>query len=50
MRESAYDMKIKKPGLKFNPGLALTGFRTTRPCLSSAMKIDHLKLETIHGI
>ena len=21
----------KKPGLKFNPGLALTGVRTTRP-------------------
>ena len=27
--ESAFDKKKKKPGLKFNPGLALTGVRTT---------------------
>ena len=27
--ESAFDNKKKKPGLKFNPGLALTGVRTT---------------------
>ena len=25
IRESAFDKKIKKPALKFNPGLALTG-------------------------
>ena len=29
--ESAFDKKKKKPGLKFNPGLALTGVRTTGP-------------------
>ena len=26
--ESAFDNKKKKPGLKFNPGVALTGVRT----------------------
>jgi len=31
IRESAYDKKKKKPGLKFNPGLVLTGVRTTGP-------------------
>ena len=32
-RESAFDKKKKKkkPGLKFNPRLALTGVRTTGP-------------------
>ena len=29
IRESAFDKKKKKPGLKFNPWLALTGVRTT---------------------
>ena len=28
---SAFDKKIKNPGLKFNPGLALTDVRTTGP-------------------
>jgi len=31
IRESAFDKKKKKPGLKFNLGLALTGVRTTGP-------------------
>ena len=31
IRESTFDKKKKKPGLKFNPGLALTGVRTTGP-------------------
>ena len=31
IRESAFDKKTKKAGLKFNPGLALTGVRTTGP-------------------
>ena len=31
MRESAFDKNIKKPGLKFNSRLALTGVRTTGP-------------------
>ena len=31
IRESAFDNKKKKAGLKFNPGLVLTGVRTTEP-------------------
>ena len=31
IRESAFDKKKKKSGLKFNSGLALTGVRTTGP-------------------
>ena len=31
IRGSAFDKKKKKPGLKFNPGLALTRVRTTGP-------------------
>ena len=31
MQESAFDKKKKKPELKFNSGLALTGVRITVP-------------------
>ena len=31
IRKSAFDEKKKKSWLKFNPGLALTGVRTTGP-------------------
>ena len=31
IRENAFDDKKKRPGLKFNPGLALIGLRTTGP-------------------
>ena len=31
IRKSAFDNKKKKPGLKFNPRLALTDVRTTGP-------------------
>ena len=31
VRENAFDEKKKRPGLKFNPGLALIGRRSTRP-------------------
>ena len=31
IQESAFDKRKKKPGLKFNLGLALTGVRTTGP-------------------
>ena len=31
MRKSAFDEKKKRPGLNFNPGLALTHVRTTGP-------------------
>ena len=33
-----FDKKKKKPGFKFNPGLALTGVRTTGPRI---IKINH---------
>ena len=36
IRESPFDEKKKKPRLKFNPGLALTGVRTTGPGLKNA--------------
>ena len=32
-RENVFNEKKKRPGLKFNPGLALTGLRTTGPWL-----------------
>ena len=32
-RENAFEQKKKKPRLKFNPGLALIGLRTTGPWL-----------------
>ena len=50
IRESAFDRKKKKPGLKFNPGLALTGVRTTgpwyvtKPKLQSHHHVLHLSL------
>ena len=31
VRENAFDEKKRRPGLKFNPGLALIGLRTTGP-------------------
>ena len=31
-RDSGFDEKKKKPGLKFNPGSVLTGVQTTGPC------------------
>ena len=34
IRESTFDKKKKKRGLKSNPGLALTGVRTTGPWYS----------------
>ena len=33
IRGSAFNKKKKTPGLKVNPGLALTGVRTTGPAL-----------------
>ena len=37
IRQCAFDKKKKKRGLKFNPGLALTGVRTTGPWLKYGM-------------
>ena len=31
IRKSVFDKRKKKPGLKFNPGLVLTGIWTTGP-------------------
>ena len=33
IQESVFDKKKKKPGLKFNPGLAVIGLRTTGPSM-----------------
>ena len=46
-RENTFEQKKKKPGLKFNPGLALIGLRTTGPWTESRVNdaID-LKLES----
>ena len=38
IRESAFDSKKKKPGLKFNLRLALTGVRTTGPQVNNQIK------------
>ena len=32
VQENTFDEKKKRPGLTFNPGLALIGLQTTRPC------------------
>ena len=39
VRENAFDEKKQRPGLKFNPGLALIGLRTTGP-LAVRPKLD----------
>ena len=45
IRESAFDEKKKKPGLKFNHRLALTGFRTTGAwCFTITVEEGFLKL------
>ena len=44
IRESAFDEKKKKRGLKFNPGLAQTGVRRTGP---SVLQPSQEKLKTI---
>ena len=41
IRESAFDEKKVNPGLKFNPGLALTGVRTTGPRVFPLGMSDH---------
>ena len=37
VQENVSDEKKKRPGLKFNPGLALIGLRTTGPRLIETM-------------
>ena len=49
IRESAFDKKKKKPGLKLNPGLALTGVRTNGPwCCTSIKLISIAEVHTIY--
>ena len=36
VQENAFDEKKKRPGLKFNPGLALIGLRTTGPWIHAS--------------
>ena len=50
MRESAFDKKIKNPTLKFNPGLALTGIRTTEPSLFSPLLVWGIKKSAVTEI
>ena len=45
VRENAFDEKKKRPWLKFNPGLALIGLRTTEPSRLDFPTI--LKISTI---
>ena len=40
IRENTFQQKKKKPGLKFNPGLALIGLRTTGSWLSCLNWVD----------
>ena len=39
VRENAFNEKKKRPGLKFNPGLALIGLRKTGPWVLPKIKI-----------
>ena len=43
IRESAFDSKKKKPGLKFNLRLALTGVRTTGLWYVVTVNLCHLQ-------
>ena len=43
--KAPFENKKKKAGLRFNPGLVLTGVRTTGPCLLSV-----LPFETVVGL
>ena len=48
IRGSAFDKKKKKPGLKFNPGLALTGVRITGPRTTmSAESFPSIKAQSV---
>ena len=40
IRENAFGQQKKKPGLKFNPGLALIGLRTTGPLIFTMLLLD----------
>ena len=52
IRESAFDEKKKKPGLKFIPRLALTGVRTSGPksLLPAVAQIRHMLVNDIFTI
>ena len=45
IQESVFDKKKKKPGVKFNPGLALAGVRTIGPRASMLARRDLFILE-----
>ena len=47
IRESAFDNKKKKIRLKFNPGLALTGVRTTGPWSLKALETNSRPYESL---
>ena len=45
--ENVYKQKKKKPGLKFNPGLALIGLWTTGPWLSHLPNVTTCSIQYI---
>ena len=47
IQENAFEHKEKKPGLKFNPGLALIGLRTTGPVLVSSVFLAQSASEVV---
>ena len=47
IRENAFEQKKKKPRLKFNPGLALIGLRTTGPRLVSSVLLAQRASEVV---
>ena len=47
IQENAFEQKEKKPRLKFNPGLALIGLRTTGPRLVSSVLLAQRASEVV---
>ena len=47
VQENVSDEKKKRPGLKFNPGLALIGLRTTGPRLVSSVLLAQRASEVV---
>ena len=47
IQENAFEQKEKKPRLKFNPGLALIGLRTTGPMLVSSVLLAQRASEVV---
>ena len=48
--ENTFEQKKKKPGLKFNPGLALIGLRTTGPRAQQLIPASHHTTQNSNNI